>query len=424
MADAAPPAGRPTQGVASRQESLPAPDAIAVEHSRRLTALIKERVNAGPLAFSDYMAMALYEPGLGYYMAGARKFGAGGDFITAPEVSPLFGQALAVQCREILDELETERVASDQETIEECIVEFGAGTGALAIALLGALSDRPGLHYRIVELSPELARRQQEALVAALGESVLDRVDWLEDLPIGVHGVIIANEVVDALPVERFVKRSSEPGNIWRVGVVSADLPGGSPFGDEAQDATSELCASLAAIEADLDSPLPTGYASEVGLQVAPWIQAVGVSLAKGVVLIADYGYPRSERYSQERGRGTLACYYRHRAHDDAYRWPGLQDITAHVDFTAIAEAAAPSGLEFLGYCSQGAFLLGNGLLALAEAASAELEREVDRIVVSRAVKTLTLPGEMGERFQMMALGKGYDRALRGFSLQDLSYRL
>jgi len=157
---------------------------------------------------------------------------------------------------------------------------------------------------------------------------------------------------------------------------------------------------------------------------VAPWVAAVGASLARGVVLIADYGYPRRERYSEERGRGTLACYYRHRAHDDAYRWPGLQDITAHVDFTAIAEAAAPSGLEFLGYASQGAFLLGNDLTGLAETAAASLERELDRIVLASAVKTLTLPGEMGERFQVMALGKGYDRALRGFSLQDLAYRL
>jgi SAM-dependent MidA family methyltransferase len=397
--------------------ALPPPDAAGREHSERLTAHITQRIEAGALSFAEYMQLALYFPGLGYYMAGAQKFGAGGDFITAPEVSPLFGQALAVQSREVLDEL----AAGEQ----ECIVEFGAGSGALAVSLFGALLDRPHLRYRIVETSPELALRQRDALRAALGEAAVERVDWLDALPTGVQGVIVANEVVDALAVERFVKRSDKAGDIWRVGVTLAEASDrDTPFKDQAMQATPELVARVTAVEAELESPLPPGYASEIGMQVAPWVAAVGASLARGVVLIADYGYPRRERYSEERGRGTLACYYRHRAHDDAYRWPGLQDITAHVDFTAIAEAAAPSGLEFLGYASQGAFLLGNDLTGLAETAAASLERELDRIVLASAVKTLTLPGEMGERFQVMALGKGYDRALRGFSLQDLAYRL
>ncbi len=405
------------------ESALPEPSAIEREHSLRLSAVIRERLAAGPMSFADYMQLALYAPGLGYYMAGSRKFGAGGDFITAPEVSPLFGQALAVQCREVLDTLAD--TGSDESVEPAGIIEFGAGSGAMAAAILTALADLPTLRYRIVELSPELQRRQRDTLLAALGENGLSRVEWLASLPEGSRGVVIANEVVDALPVERFVKRSASPGDLWRVGVMSdAGADESVGFADEAQPAPEALCAAVAAVEVDLDAPLPGGYSSEICLHARPWLATVANSLCEGVVLIADYGYPRRERFSQERGRGTLACYYRHHAHDDAYRWPGLQDITAHIDFTALAESAAPVGLEFLGYTSQAGFLLANDLLALAEAASAALEREIDRIALTRAVKTLTLPGEMGERFQVIGLGKGYAPALRGFSLQDLAYRL
>lgn len=402
-------------GVPDRREgALPLPSDLEREHSQRLTALIRQRLSEGPLSFAEYMELALYAPGLGYYMAGARKFGAGGDFITAPEVSPLFGRALAVQCREILDGLD----AGSQQTI----LEIGAGSGALAVAILSSLSDLTMLHYQVLEPSPELADRQRATIAAALGAEALARVSWLSELPEEIHGVIIANEVVDALPAERFLKRSDALGDIWQVGVgaESAD----DRLIDVATEAPTALRDAIEAIESDLDTPLPAGYASELNLQAGPWLTAVAASLSHGVMLLIDYGYPRRERYSAERGRGTLACYYRHRAHDDAYRWPGLQDITTHVDFTSLAEAGTAAGLDFLGYTSQAAFLMANDVLALAEAEMAQAESEPERIAVSRAVKTLTLPGEMGERFQVLALGKVYARELRGLSLQDLSYRL
>lgn len=398
------------------EPALPRPDALQLEHSQRLRDRILSRVRDGGLSFAEYMQQALYEPGLGYYMAGAQKFGQAGDFITAPEVSPLFGQTLAAQCREVLDALDA--------GADERILEFGAGSGALATAVLGALSDRQQLKYLIIETSPELIQRQRDAIEAALGAAGLARVEWLSALPTALTGVVIANEVVDALPVERFIKRSNEVGDVWQIGTVARSDTDDVAFADDLRPSPDDLTRAVQAIEADLEQALPTGYASEVNLHARPWLTSVGASLARGVVLLVDYGYPRAEYYSVERGSGTLACYYRHRAHDDAYRWPGLQDITAHVDFTMLAESAEPAGLDFLGYTSQAAFLLANGVLQLAEDAVRSIDSEIDRIAVSRAVKTLTLPGEMGERFQVLALGKVYDHPLRGFSLQDLSHRL
>jgi len=184
------------------------------------------------------------------------------------------------------------------------------------------------------------------------------------------------------------------------------------------------LALAVSAIEADMNRKLESGYLSEVSLLLEPWIASLADALDEGVVLLVDYGYPRKEFYCEERHQGTLACYYRHRAHDDPFLWPGLQDITAHVDFTAVAESAVNNNLELLGYASQAAFLLDNGLLEIMDAQLCNLDREPERIELARVVKTLTLPGEMGERFQVMALGKRYDSPLQGFRSQDLAYRL
>lgn len=382
---------------------LPAPDEIAVAHSQRLRTLLSERIAAagGSITFARYMNAALYEPGLGYYMAGAARFGERGDFITAPEATPLFGRTLANQLGEVLDEA------------GGGILELGAGSGKLAVSVIQAMQHRVGMRYTILEPSAELARRQQQLLADHLNEQQLMCVQWIDALPSEFYGVIVANEVMDALPVERF-----RVGPRLEIAAVSANLE------TVYLPADDRVRAAVAAIEADLGYSLPAGYESEVCLLLQPWVQSLLACLKRGVILLCDYGYPRREYYLEERHNGTLACYYQHRMHDDPYHLPGLQDITAHVDFTAVAEATVNSDVDLLGYASQSAFLLDNGLLALAENQGAQLNNEAERIAMMRAVKMLTLPGEMGERFQVMALGKRYKAALCGFLTQDYSYRL
>ena len=404
--------------------ALPAPDAIAVAHSQRLRAAIIDHINAagGAISFAQYMNHALYEPGLGYYMAGSAKFGAEGDFVTAPEVSPLFGRAIAVQIDEILGD------------VGGSVLELGAGSGKLALSIVQELSARgsstrtgtsrtdssqvgilpPGFSYAILEPSAELAQRQRALLQGSLPAEAFARVRWLDALPTAFDGVVLANEVMDALPVERFQTASDG----LRQQHVSAD------FTLEPHPAGESLISALAVLEDDLGYQLPPAYESEVSLLLAPWIRSLATMLNKGVMLLIDYGYPRREYYSLERSSGTLTCFYRHRTHYDPMQMPGLQDITAHVDFTAVAEASVAADLTLLGYASQSAFLLDNNLLELADATLAGSDSEMRRMALAKEIKTLTLPGEMGERFQVMALGKRYDRPLRGFRSQDLAYRL
>lgn len=383
--------------------SLPEPDAIARSYSDKLCELLAHRitVNGGLLSFADYMTQALYEPGLGYYMAGSAKFGANGDFTTAPELTPLFGATLGREAKGVLDTIGGGG-----------ILELGAGSGRLAIGLLKSL-DQQLIDYTILEPSAELSQRQQQLLKDELTDDQFVRVNWVDSLPSGFKGVIIANEVMDALPVERF-----------QVEETIQQLCVNSTLQSDLCQAPEQLVRAVKAIEADLGRTFEAGYLSEVCLLVEPWVASLADALDEGVVLLIDYGYPRQEYYSEERRAGTLSCYYRHRAHDDAFLWPGLQDITAHVDFTTVVESAVKNDLELLGYASQAAFLLDNGLLEIMEQQLSSLERESDRIELSRMVKTLTLPGEMGERFQVMALGKRYDSPLQGFRSQDLAYRL
>ncbi len=391
------------------ERSLPEPDEVSLAHSQRLRAVIEGKIAAagGAISFADYMNNALYEPGLGYYMAGAAKFGSDGDFITAPEVSPLFGQSLAVQIDEVLD------------VVGGSVLELGAGSGKLALSIVSALCSEetmnsPDFRYYILEPSAELVQRQRQLLESALHADVIARIEWLDRLPPCFQGVVVANEVMDALPVERFQTGS----DVLQQLCVLTDLSEG------VRPASDVLTKAVGAIEADLGQPMAPGYESEVCTLLEPWVRSLAGMLQEGVLLLIDYGYPRSEYYSAERMKGTLSCYYRHRMHDDPFFMPGLQDITAHVDFTAVVEAGVACELELLGYASQSAFLLDNNLLELADTVRVGMDREVDRISLARQIKMLTLPGEMGERFQVMALGKGYDRPLRGFRSQDLSYRL
>lgn len=393
--------GRMTES-ASRP-SLPEPDEAASAHSIALRQLLSDRIDAagGVISFADYMSQTLYEPGLGYYSAGAAKFGADGDFITAPEVSPLFGAALAGQITQIL----TQNGGG--------VLELGAGSGKLAASILLENSADMPVNYDILEPSAALIQRQKQYLQSRLSPGQFARIRWLDRLPAQFNGIILANEVMDALPVERF-----------RIGDTLEQLYVSSALNNVYAGATPALIQAVSTLESDLGRSLETGYQSELSLLLQPWISSLANSLSQGVLLLIDYGYPRQEYYLEERIHGTLTCYYRHRAHDDPYWYPGLQDITAHVDFTAVAEAGCANNLNLLGYASQSAFLLDNHLLDLAEKAMAAQNSEADRIVIARAVKTLTLPGEMGERFQVIAFGKGYDHPLQGFASQDLTYRL
>lgn len=383
--------------------SLPDPEPFALEHSNRLRELLLSRIaqSSVPFTFANYMTHALYEPGLGYYMAGAAKFGAAGDFITAPEVSPLYGAALGVQVLEILDR------------IDGGVLELGAGSGKLAAGLLQSIGCTRPIPYTILEPSAELALRQQRYLSDTLHASQFAALSWVSTLPKNFSGVVIANEVMDALSVERFSLRSGVQQICVSEGLSPYSVPASAPLEE-----------AVRALEADRGEPFPAGYTSELCLLLRPWLTSVRDAVSSGVLLLVDYGYPRREYYLNERDRGTLACYYRHRVHDDPFHLPGLQDITAHVDFTRVAESAVALDMSLLGYSSQASFLIDNDLLPLLEKSMAASKCERDRIVLSRGVKTLTLPGEMGERFQVMALGKDYDLPLRGFQSQDLSHRL
>lgn len=373
----------------------------AADHSERLAARLRELIAAsgGAVDFSEFMQRVLYEPGLGYYAAGHRKFGAGGDFVTAPEMGALFGQCLARQCEEVLGEL----AGGD-------VLEFGAGTGALAAQLLESLRDAGRLpdQYCILELSAELRERQRRT-IAGQCPDLLPRCRWLDRLPDRFEGVVIANEVLDAMPVERF--RVTAAG----LEIIQVTWTG-EEFGETTRPAAPGELAEIAALN------LPAGYESEAGVLAQQWVAGISDWLARGVVLIIDYGFPEHEFYHPERAAGTLMCHYRHRAHTDPYRHIGLQDITAHLDFSALARRASGAGIDVLGFTHQAAFLLSLGLLDLVEARIQAADEQSWRL--SQEVQRLTQSHEMGELFKVLALGRGYAGELSGFQYLDHTARL
>jgi SAM-dependent MidA family methyltransferase len=376
------------------------------EHCERLSARIREAIAdaGGWISFARYMELALYEPGLGYYSAGARKFGAGGDFVTAPEVAPVFSRCMAGQCAEVLGQQGGD------------VLELGAGSGAMAAAMLAELESLGALpeRYFILDVSADLRERQRATLGAEVPR-LLERIEWLDRLPDGFEGVVVANEVLDALPVDRFAWRG---GEARALGVVAGVR--GFEWADAA--AGPVLGAAVDAIRRDCGADWPDGYVSEVNTGLTPWLAAIGDALTRGVVLLVDYGLPRREFYAAERSAGTLLCHFRHRFNDDPFALPGLQDITAWVDFTAVAEAAQSAGLDVVGYTTQAHFLIGNDIAGrLQDVAGLDL---VQRVSLSRQAMLLTLPGEMGERFKAIGLAKGYDAPLRGFAVRDLRHTL
>ena len=392
--------------------TLPVPSADAQVHSDKLRGVIQEQIIAagGTMPFWKFMELALYAPGLGYYSAGAHKFGAAGDFITAPELSPLFPACVAGALTQPL------RQAGKG---AQCM-EIGGGSGAFAEVALEQFQAHGMLptRYAILEPSADLRERQRERLQARLSSELFARVAWL-DGPIqqAWDGVVFANEVIDALPVSRFVMQQ---GQVCEEGVA---LDGEGRFVRCERPADAMLEAAVRRIEAQLPEPFGDGYRSEALVQLPYWIQAVVGGLRRGALLFVDYGYARSEFYQPERSDGSLRAFRQHHLIDDVFAWPGLQDITASVDFTALAEAGVGAGFEFSGYCAQASFLLGNRLHEHLQAAEAQAADEVARHNLRQQAKRLTLPSEMGERFQVM----GFQREVEfdaAFPLGDLSHRL
>lgn len=387
--------------------SLPQPDAVSAAQSQRCADYIRARIRdaGGSISFAEFMHYALYAPGLGYYSAGARKFGTDGDFVTAPEISPLFGRIVARQCVPALQAIQ-----------DAAVLEFGAGSGRLALEMLRALEALDALpaEYRILEVSADLRERQQRLLREEL-PGFADRIVWLDRMPDAHRGVVVANEVLDALPAERFLRRSN---GIYQLRV--ADEAGEFVFVDE--PAPQILVSAVEAIERDIGEPLPDGYASEVSLAAPAWLGDVARSLDCGLALLFDYGVSRREYYAADRGEGWLRCHFRHRVHSDPLILPGIQDLTAWVDFTAVAAAAAEHGLDVRGYVSQSQFLLAGGI-------DEELHDMSDmppesRMRTAAQVKLLTLPGEMGENVKCICLARGDIARPAAFDSADRTHTL
>ncbi len=390
--------------------TLPALTAEELAHSQRVAAHIREFMAArgGVIGFDAWMRLALYAPGLGYYSAGAAKLGGEGDFITAPEVSSLFSRCLARQTAEIL-----QSTGGD-------VLELGAGSGRMAADLLVELAaiDALPARYHILEVSADLAQRQRTR-IAQLPTQLAGRVEWLDRWPSdAMRGVVLANEVLDAMPVERFRLRGDAGAQRVRALGVALD---GEAFQWHETDATPELDQAVHDILASIRDPLPDGYVSELCLSFQPWMASLAAQLERGAALLIDYGLPRTQLYHPERTDGTLRCHFRHRAHDDPFINVGLQDITAWVDFTRVAEAADAAGLEVLGFTTQAAFLIGSGMGSLLttemELAGEDVRRQTQ---LAGEARRLMLPGEMGEVFKVIALGRGYDAPLSGFSTRTL----
>jgi SAM-dependent MidA family methyltransferase len=377
-------------------------------HTTRVRAYLEAEIAGcgGWISFERYMDLALYAPGLGYYSAGAHKLGEGGDFTTAPEISGLFGACVAQQCAEVLRELPG-----------GCILEIGAGTGRLAVDVLSRLEALACLptRYWILEVSADLRDRQRRLIAAALPR-LAERVAWLDALPEApLDGVILANEVLDALPVARFRWRTDGCDELG-VGLID----GG--FGWASRAATAALTAACQRLASAAVGSWDEGYVSEYCPRLIPWARAVAQSLARGAVLWFDYGLPRPQYYHPERHEGTLLCHFRQRVLEDPFVNPGLQDITAWVDFTAVAEAGRAADCDVAGFSTQALFLAGLGIDRQMRALAGADELRFARL--ANQARRLMLPGEMGERFKAMAWTRGVERELSGFALQDLRHTL
>lgn len=373
---------------------LPAPSVEQVEHSSRLIEVIIQRIEAagGVISFKEYMQLCLYQPGLGYYSAGSTKFGAAGDFVTAPEISALFGYTLANHARGLFEQ-----------GLQPNMLEFGAGSGRLCVDIITRLNELgvDWQSYQIVETSSDLQQRQRALIEQKLSPRDADRISWLSALPVGFNGLLLGNEVLDAMPVNVVLKK----GDWLELGVGYAD----QQFVWQEFSRHSEAVLRMQRI--DRDNALPNGYCSELNLNYEPWCNSLLESCNRAVLLLIDYGYERAQYYHAERVSGTLVCFYQHRVHSDPFIYPGLQDITAFVDFDALAEAAVMAGFSVSGMTTQAQFLMANGLLELMQRKPVD---DLEQMALAQQVKTLTLPGEMGEKFKVIGMQKNLDLDLPG----------
>lgn len=394
-------------------DTLPIPPDDALSHCNQLIHQIKSEIeqqtDGNGISFRRFMEMALYEPALGYYVAGMRKIGESGDFTTAPEISSLFSQCLANQCKEVLQYLDN-----------GSILELGAGSGIMAVDILRQLERLNCLpeSYYILDISPELKQRQKTSLQKHIPH-LLDKVIWLDQLPKkGFTGVIIGNEVLDAMPVDWFSIKDNQIFNhhvIWKNDYFSVHpVPAKEALQQQVKNLKIETFPDSVSQQVD--------YSSELNPNLNAWFNAINQCLQQGVVLLIDYGYTRKEYYLPERTMGTLLCHYQHRCHNEVLIYPGLQDITASVDFTAVAEAASDTGMEVMGFSNQATFLAASGLEALFMQALQDDPQQQYKL--AQQVRTLSLPAEMGERFKVIATAKGFSHQLSGFSLGDQRHRL
>jgi len=397
-------------------DTFPEPDVEALAHSKRLKQRIQDAIIAqgGRISFAEYMNLALYAPGLGYYSAGLKKFGQLGDFITAPEISPLFSQCLALQCIHIMEQ-----------TGQRTLLEVGAGSGIMAIDIIQELEQQAQLpeQYLILELSAELRDRQQQAIKARLPH-LFERFKWLDNLPVKpFSGIVIANELLDAMPVhllkldqdsvfERYVSLDENNDFIW------LDAPPSHPRLAAAAREIRTVQQPLS----HLDEQPGKAYITEVNLQAMDWVKSIAEILDSGAILLIDYGYTAKEYYHPQRSMGTLMCHYQHHRHEDPFYLPGMQDITAHVDFSRVAQAANESGMFVCGFTTQAHFLMAGGLVELTKDLDPE---DVTRFTeVARQIKMLTLPEEMGELFKVILLARDKTLSLPAFQFQDFRQRL
>ena len=389
----------------SRVESaLPVPDREALAVSQELSTRIAAEIarHGGWLSFARYMEMALYEPGLGYYSNPGQVFGAAGDFVTAPELTPLFGATLA---RQVSPWLKDPALAGQGQVV----LEVGGGSGMLAAQLLNAL-DNVGHHevrYLILELSAERREHQRQTL-KSLAPGLMDRVGWLDTFPESFAGVVVANELLDAMPVQLFEWQADAEAELQEMGVTWVD----GQFAWAPRPADAVLTETVTALRNRLG---PEGaqwhspYRSEVCPAQQAWMRTLADCMTAGVVMLLDYGFAAPEYYHPQRDQGTLMCHYRHRSHADPFLWPGLSDITAHVDFTALARAATTEGFSLVGYTSMAAFLLNAGLLD--ELADLPREPESFWFAQAQAVQQLISEAEMGELFKVIAFEKNLREA-------------
>jgi len=386
-------------------DKLPAPDPIAQQHSEQLLALIKQKIvdAGGKISFAEYMHACLYTPGLGYYSAGSHKLGEKGDFTTAPEISSLFSRTLACHINDVFSQIKNNN-----------ILEFGAGSGKMAIDILKELEAIHSLpdQYFIIEASADLRQRQHESVSKHIPH-LAEKVVWLDSLPKDFVGIVVANEVCDAMPVhclhfkegkvsERYITCNDE-ALVWCNDELSQT---------ELNHSTDEIQLLIG------DNDIIT----EVNLAAKAWLASLASALKQGAIFIIDYGYPKAEYYHPQRSTGTLMCYYQHQGHDNPLTLQGLQDITAHVDFTALAQAAIDNQLDVDGFQSQADFLLAGGITDLLN--HSESLNELALFQQATEVKRLTLPSEMGENFKVLTLSKNIEQPLTRAQLGDRRHRL